>query len=404
MCLSVIHGYDVLLDEDSKNSNYIFNKNLAFTSSNEVEIQFSRRLASDSAYPHSVDLSDCLTNTDGISMFLLTGSLATDGSILFNSTSTPKSIGPFCFNSCSSKRANKYNQQLTESQTTNVDLQILSNQFDNDARKFFQNETTTEMVGVTTQEMATEAVTTEFITPRANPSTDPFTTAEMLAAETTTEDTTTAESTTTTPVPTTTTTTTTTSTTTTTATTTTTTTSTTSPVPKLDCPAQTYLNTTQFNMYQFYDKTADSVNLTLSILAPKVPSQYAIYAVNSTNSEEFIIYGEINSTGFFQKFANTPGLTLWPGLNSNNINSLTFSLPRSYQFALIDENVRDCSVYRVYYSDKDASGSLEANAAQFQNDVTMMSVNFTNTNQVCLDTCCSARKSYVLYSYHLFCI
>jgi len=108
----VIHGYDVILDEETSrlNSNYIFEKQIS-NSNGGIQMKFSRRLTTDVVRSASnfVNLGECLNDEDGVSMFLLNGSLSNNAEILFNSTSVPKSIGPFCFGSCinDKKRVNE---------------------------------------------------------------------------------------------------------------------------------------------------------------------------------------------------------------------------------------------------------------------------------------------------------
>lgn len=141
-----------------------------------------------------VDLNDCLSDQDGVSMFLLNGSLSSTGEILFNSTSAPRSIGPYCFNSCGEKISHlKESVYPVEDEQMLVDIEINGQTTDaeNMARNFEIDQTSsvvppTEMnfdttfLNIASNQEAKSLTTTGtltsqktetdiFITPRANP-------------------------------------------------------------------------------------------------------------------------------------------------------------------------------------------------------------------------------------------
>lgn len=349
-------------------------------------------------------------------MYLLNGSLSQTGNVLFNSSSSPKSIGPFCFNSCSSKpdentltvdvelntnegRNFAFNSEtstalndlndLTDTTSSMISTDsstvIINTSTNNDALttssqtqeslepitarsnpEFTSEESTTQtLITSTVDELTTNALTSTLATTLES-TTEPF--------ELTTEEITTNEATTST----------------TTITTTSTKAITTS---SLECPSQDLFtnplidqtnNAYQFKMDQFYDKTTDTVNYTIVILNPESFSRFSVHAVSS--NEAFVIYGDFNTAqDQLETFTN---LT-----ESFNSNSFQFSLPRTFSFAngLV---ISDCATFKIYHSKTSSSSkNISMRSDDFLKDISQNKYNgMVVTNQVCLNTCCSARN------------
>ena len=124
----MIQGSNVFLKESS---NYVFNKSIKLNGT-DVKIKFSRQLL---PYPEQdgVNLTDCLQDSSGVTIYLFNGSLTSGGEISFNNASHLKPVGPFCFSSCIPKQntIDEANNEIT------VDIQI--NDSGANARKFELN-------------------------------------------------------------------------------------------------------------------------------------------------------------------------------------------------------------------------------------------------------------------------
>ena len=371
-------------------------------------------------------------------MFLLNGSLSQTEQVLFNGSSVPRSIGPFCFNSCVSK---------SDDNTFTLDVEFNTNEGRNFA---IDSETSTDSSGTTesnfrdttllmiskpqnftdTSTVMTSSFTSddpmttsiqiqeslEPITARSN---QEFTSAESTTEElvttnkedqqttdqltsnsettsiqttvvsteesieittdepTTIEATTSAETTMTTTYE-------------------TTTVKRTNPITTkpLECPSQSFFNNPlinqinnayQFKMDQFYDKATDTVNYTIVILNPENSSRFSVHSTEN-NNEAFVIYGDFDpAQNQLETFTN---LT-----NSFNSNSFQFALPRTFEFSngLI---LSDCVKFKIYYSKANSfSQNISIRSDNFLIDISENKFDgASTTNQVCLNTCCTARK------------